>query len=202
MKVYGLTGGIGAGKSMVARRLRALGAEVIDADEVAREVVKRGSAGLRQVVDAFGPEVLGADGALNRKKLGALVFADATARARLNAILHPLIAEETARRLRALDARGVPFAVYEAALLVDNGATGFDGLIVVEADPATQAARIMRRDGVDMTEAQRRIAAQVDNAKRRAAATWVLHNDGSEAELTAQVDPLHARLLDGKPSKN
>jgi dephospho-CoA kinase len=195
MKVYGLTGGIGSGKSLAARRLRTLGAEVVDADEIAREVVDVGSPGLARLVAAFGEEILFPDGALDRKRLGAIVFADASARAKLNAITHPLIAAETARRLAAHSARGLPFAFYEAALLVENG---LDGLIVVETDPATQAARIQARDGIDPAEARRRIAAQATNEQRRAAASVLLRNDDSAAALEAQVDALHARLSRGE----
>jgi dephospho-CoA kinase len=195
MKVYGLTGGIGSGKSLAARRLRELGAEVIDADELAREVVRVGSPGLGQLVDAFGREILASDGTLDRKRLGAIVFADTGARAKINSITHPLIAAETTRRLAALAEREIPLAFYEAALLVENGAyAGLAGLIVVEADPATQQARIQARDGIDAAEAQRRIAAQATNEQRRAAATLLLRNDGSRSDLEAQVDALYARL--------
>jgi dephospho-CoA kinase len=199
MKVYGLTGGIGSGKSLAARRLRTLGAEVIDADAIAREVVRVGSPGLASLVAAFGAEILSPDGTLDRKRLGALVFSDPSARAKLNSITHPLIAAETARALASLSARGLPFAFYEAALLVENGAyAGLDGLIVVEADPATQVARVQARDGIDLTEAQRRIAAQATNEQRSAAASLLLRNEGSPAALEAQVEALYARLLRGE----
>jgi dephospho-CoA kinase len=198
MKIYGLTGGIGSGKSTVARMLRGLGAEVVDADEVARVVVQPGTPGLAKLVEAFGQDILQPDGALDRKRLGERVFADPAARARLNAITHPLIAEETARRMQALGARGVPFAFYEAALLVDNGAhSGFDGLVVVEADPAAQRARIVARDRVSDEEASRRLAAQVDNAARAAAADVILRNEGAEDALLPEVKRLYERLRDG-----
>jgi dephospho-CoA kinase len=195
MKVFGLTGGIGSGKSTVARMLKELGAEVVDADEIAREVVRPGTTGLARLVEAFGAEILSPDGTLDRKRLGARVFADAAARARLNAITHPLIGEETARRMQALAAGGAPFAFYEAALLVDNGAhLGLDGLVVVEASPALQRARVIARDQIDDGEAARRVAAQVDNAARRAVADVVLVNDGTEETLLSAVKKLYDRL--------
>ena len=198
MKVYGLTGGIGSGKSTAARLLRSLGAEVIDADEIARDVVRPGTEGLAQLLAAFGAEILSPDGALDRKRLGSTVFADATARARLNAITHPLIAAETARRLQELGERGAPFAFYEAALLVDNGAhQALDGLVVVECEPATQRERIMARDGISAVEADRRLAAQVSNSARRAVADLVLWNDGPPALLETAVRALYERVLRG-----
>ena len=199
MKVYGLTGGIGSGKSTVANLLRKLGAGVVDADELAREVVRPGTPALAEIVAAFGDGVLLPDGALDRKRLGVRVFSDEAARHRLNAITHPRIAEESARRLAALAAGGAPFAFYEAALLVESGADRFAGLVVVEADPARQRERVVRRDGVDAAEADRRIQAQATPARRRAAADVVLLNDGDLAALEAQVRVLYDRLTAGGP---
>ncbi len=200
MLVYGLTGGIGSGKSTVGKMLRERGAEVVDADEVARAVVQPGSEGLARVVEAFGADILDASGALDRKQLGAHVFADPAARARLNAITHPLIAAETARRLGALRDRGIDRAFYEAALLVENGAhKALDGLITVEASEATQRARIEARDGLTAAEVERRLAAQTSNAARREAAELVIVNDGSLEALAAKVDRLWSRLQAGGP---
>jgi dephospho-CoA kinase len=200
MKVYGLTGGIASGKSSVARMLRELGAEVVDADELARVVVRPGTPGLQKIVETFSPDVVLPDGTLDRKKLGERIFADPSARAQLNAITHPLIAAETAQRMRELEARGVPFAFYEAALLVDNGAhRALDGLVVVETSPAVQRARLVERDGLTPAEADRRLAAQLPNAARREAADVVLPNDGAEQELAQRVQLLYARLRDGDP---
>lgn len=198
MKVVGLTGGIGSGKSLVARLLRDDGVEVVDADAIAREVVRPGSPGLAAVVAAFGSDVLLPDGSLDRKRLGERVFSDPAARAQLNAITHPLIAAETARRLDVLRARRVPFAFYEAALLVENGMhAALDALVVVDTDPAIQRARVMARDGLSGAEAEQRIAAQAPRATRRAVADLILANDGSEAALAAQVAALVARLRQG-----
>jgi dephospho-CoA kinase len=175
--------------------MRGLGTPVVDADQVARDVVLPGTEGLSEVVATFGQDVLSADGTLDRKRLGALVFADPAARARLNGLLHPRIAIETARRMEALRHSGVPFALYEAALLVENGAHhAFDGLIVVEAEPAGQRARVMARDEVTAEEADRRLAAQLSNAERRRAADVVLENNGSEEALAEAVRTLHQTL--------
>src|SRR5262245_60436500 len=120
MLVFGLTGGMASGKSTVAARLRALGVPVIDADQVARSVVEKGTPGLAAVVEAFGGEVLLPDGSLDRGKVAGIVFADPAKRRALNAITHPLIAAESARRVSEISTRGEPIACYEAALLVEN----------------------------------------------------------------------------------
>src|ERR1041384_922332 len=133
MRVWGLTGNIGSGKSTVARLLRARGVPVIDADEIAREVVKPGTPAHREIAERF-PGVIGADGVLDRKALAARVFADSGERDALNHIVHPRIAEEVSTRMGELAGAGHPVAVYEAALIVENGLQdGLDGLIVVTA---------------------------------------------------------------------
>lgn len=198
MRVYGLTGGIGSGKSTVARLLGARGAAIIDADKVAREVVEPGTEGLARVVAAFGSGVLGQDGKLDRKAVGARVFSDETLRRELNGILHPLIAAETARRIQALAATDVEVAVYEAALLVESGGwRAFDGLVVVESSIALQEQRVVARDGVSAEEAQRRILAQTSNSERRAAASVVIVNDGTLATLEDAVARLYPLLASG-----
>jgi dephospho-CoA kinase len=146
-KVLGLTGGIASGKSAVAALLRARGAAVVDADLLAREVVARGQPALGELVVRFGPTILTADGALDRKALGARVFADPAARADLNRITHPRIAAAAQAAIAAHAAAGAPVVFYEAALLIENGLhRGLDGTIVVSVDPATQAARLAARD--------------------------------------------------------
>ena len=133
--MIGLTGGIASGKSTAARTLAELGARIVDADEVAREIVAPGQPALAEIVRTFGREMLRADGTLDRKRLGAVIFADADKRRALNAITHPRIAAETQARLGKLRGDGVPVAIYEAALLVENGVHhGLDGLIVVACD--------------------------------------------------------------------
>lgn len=197
-RVIGLTGGIASGKSTVARLFEARGARVVDADRLAREVVAPGSPGLAEVVAAFGAEVLGPDGSLDRAWLGRRVFGDREARRRLEAITHPRIAarfwEETERAREA----GVPVVVYEAALLVESGGRGaVESLVVVVASPEAQRARARVRDGLSEAEVQARIDAQVSMAERLAAADHVIHNDGSPEELEAQVAALWATLTAG-----
>lgn len=191
----GLTGGIGSGKSAVSSRLAALGAVVIDADRIAREVVAPGSEGLAEIVAAFSDRVLDADGALDRAALGAVVFGDEGARRRLEAITHPRVRARTA----ALVAAAPPDAVVvnDVPLLVEVGlAPTYHLVLVVQAAVATRLERLARDRGMDRAEAERRIAAQADDARRQAAADVLLGNDGTLADLHAAVDTLwHERLL-------
>ncbi|MCA9556315.1 MAG: dephospho-CoA kinase, partial [Myxococcales bacterium] len=139
MRVVGLTGGIGSGKSTVAAILRALGAVVIDADVLAREAVAPGSPGLAEVVARFGPDILDPDGALDRRALGRHVFKDAAARADLNAIVHPRVGQLAAERIQAARDAGAPLVVYDVPLLYESGLeAGFEAVIVVYVDEATQ----------------------------------------------------------------
>lgn len=188
-RIVGLTGGIGSGKSAVSRAFARLGAAVVDADQVARDVVRPNTDGLRAVVDAFGPGVLGPDGTLDREALGSRVFADATARRRLEAILHPLIAQQSGRLLREAVARlHAPYAVYEAALLVETGLhTTFDALVVVTAPVPTRIDRIVRRDGSSPERAAERIAAQASDDHKVAVADYVVDNSGTLDATTEQV---------------
>jgi dephospho-CoA kinase len=193
VRIWGLTGNIGAGKSAVARLLAARGIPVVDADQVAREVVAPGRPALREIAARF-PGVVGPAGELDRKALAARVFGDPAERQALNQIVHPRIAEEVARRMRELEQAGRPVAVYEAALIVENGQhLGLDGLIVVTASEAVQLARLRLRDGLSEEEARARIAAQLPVAEKVRHATVVIENLGSEAELEAQVDGLVPR---------
>ncbi len=195
MHLFGLTGGIASGKSVVAARLRARGLPVLDADALAREVVARGSDGLAAVVETFGPEVVTADGDLDRKRVADVVFRDAAARARLNAIVHPRIGALTARRSAELAARGEPLACYEAALIVENGlADMFRPLVVVSAPEAVQIARAVARDGATEDEARARVSAQMPLAAKAAVADIVLENTGTLAELDARTDAMLARV--------
>jgi dephospho-CoA kinase len=192
----GLTGGIAAGKSAVGRLFRELGAGVVDADEVAREVVERGSEGLAEVVDAFGSGVLAADGSLDRKKLGAIVFDEPELRKKLEGITHPRIAARSMQLMAAIAARGERLAVYEAALLVENGSYRMmQALVVVAAHEPTQIARVMSRDGLDEPGARARIAAQLPLEKKIAVADFVIWNDGTREELAAKVRDVHEALL-------
>jgi dephospho-CoA kinase len=190
----GLTGGIAAGKSVAARRFAELGAVVVDYDVLAREVVAPGSAGLAAIAEAFGPAVVTTDGALDRQAVARKVFGDAAARARLNAIVHPLV--RRAARLReeqALDA-GAVVVVHDVPLLVETGTpTAFDEVVVVEAPVALRIRRLVDGRGMTEQEARARVAAQADDQERRSAATVVLDGSGAVQELTAAVDALWHR---------
>jgi dephospho-CoA kinase len=191
----GLTGGIGAGKSAAAARLRELGATVVDADALARDVVAPGTDGLADVVAAFGPGILAADGSLDRPALASIVFTDDAQRRRLEAITHPRVGARMGELLAMAEASGAPAVVYDVPLLVEtNQAAGYDAVLVVEAPRELRLTRLERR-GVDRAEAQRRMAMQADDAARRAVATVVLDNAGSLAQLHDQVDRAWAQLL-------
>jgi dephospho-CoA kinase len=185
----GLTGGIGAGKSTVARRLAERGAWVIDADRIAREVVEPGTPGLAAVVEAFGRGVLLPDGSLDRPALGRLVFADEEARLRLNAVLHPRIGARTAELLTTAPSAGI--VVHDMPLLVE-GAMGADYhlVLVVHAAVRERIRRLVAERGMTPEEARSRIAAQADDDARRAAADVWLDNTGARDELLAEVDRL------------
>lgn len=196
MLKVGLTGGIGSGKSAVSALLAARGAVVIDADRIARAVVAQGTPGLAAVVEAFGPAVLRPDGELDREALGRIVFSDADALARLNAIVHPLVGEQTARETAAAEAAGTRVAVFDVPLLVENGLQDlYDVVVVVAAQPETQLARLTGLRGMAEQDARARIAAQLPLAAKVAVATYVLDNDGPREELVRQVDELWERLL-------
>ncbi|MFI6268925.1 dephospho-CoA kinase [Micromonospora zamorensis] len=190
----GLTGGIGSGKSAVAARLVERGAVLIDADQVAREVVAPGTEGLAEIVAAFSDAVLDDDGALDRAALGAVVFADEKARRRLESITHPRVRARTAE-LAAGAAPGA-IVVNDVPLLVEVGlAPTYHLVIVVQTAVTTRLERLARDRGMDRAEAERRIAAQADDARRRAAADVVLTNDGSLADLHEAVDELWRQRL-------
>lgn len=193
----GLTGGIGAGKSAATRRLAARGLAVVDADVIAREVVAPGSPGLAAVVDAFGPEVLDADGALDRPALGRLVFGDDDARRRLNGIVHPLVGERTFALAAEAEAAGAAVLVHDVPLLAENGlAPSYHLVAVVEAPEDVRLHRLTALRGMPADDARARMAAQADDATRRALADVVLDNGGELRALQAQCDALvDGRLL-------
>jgi dephospho-CoA kinase len=188
--IIGLTGGIGSGKSTVAGLLRERGAAVIDADRVAHEVYAPGTEGFDRVVERFGRAVVGANGEIDRKALGAKVFGDARALAELNAIIHPLVRKEVARRvLDAVSSDPDAIVVIEAALMTETGWTGGAGTLwVVVTDPEIAVARLIRDRQMTEQEARVRIAAQATNDARRAHATVVIENDGTLEELERAVD--------------
>jgi dephospho-CoA kinase len=180
----GLTGSIGVGKSFVASVLAELGCHVLDADDVAREVVATGSAGLRDVVAEFGDQILRNDGTLDRSKLGTLVFENAEKRAVLNSILHPYIIAQQDQRLRELeltDPQGI--GVVDAALMIESGGyKRFDKLIVVYCRPEVQIQRVMARNKLSREDAEKRISAQMSQEEKKKFADYLIDtSDGFEA---------------------
>ncbi|QTD97866.1 dephospho-CoA kinase [Streptomyces cyanogenus] len=176
MLTVGLTGGIGAGKSEVSRLLVQHGAVLIDADRIAREVVAPGTPGLAAVVDAFGADVLAADGSLDRPRLGSIVFADPEKLAVLNAIVHPLVGARSRELERAAAEDAV--VVHDVPLLTENGlASLYDLVVVVDASPETQLERLVRLRGMTEEDARARMAAQATREQRREIADIVIDND-------------------------
>jgi dephospho-CoA kinase len=189
----GLTGGVASGKSAVAAILRDLGAVVIDADVLAREIVEPGTPGLEAVVAEFGPEVLTPDGNLDRARMGAVVFADPGRRAALEAIMHPLVRARAAVIQDAAPA-GV-LVVHDIPLLVETGQAGeFDAVLVVDVPEAVQLERAMRDRGWNEADARSRIAAQARREERLAAATHVIDNTGTLEDLRRRVTEVIERL--------
>lgn len=192
--LVGLTGGIGTGKSTVARLLAARGAAVIDADQAARAVVEPGTPGLAAIERAFGPEVL-RDGALDRAAMRRRILDDPEARRTLESITHPAIRAWVAEQVAARAAEGARVIVVEAALLVETGGHRlYPVLVVVSCAPETQIRRVMARDGVDEAAARAIVAAQLPLAAKEAVAHHVVRNDGDEAALAAAVDQLWSAL--------
>jgi dephospho-CoA kinase len=195
--LVGLTGGIATGKSTVDTVLRELGAVVIDADVLAREVVEPGEPALAEIAAEFGPGVLGPDGRLDRKALGAIVFADPERRKRLEAMTHPRMRERLLRRVDDLTAenfRGLVF--YDAAVLIESGSHAMmDRLVVVVTDEATQRARLMARDGIGCDEALRKIRSQIPLADKAKLADHVIDNSGDPEATAAQVRRVFQALL-------
>lgn len=190
----GLTGGVASGKSTVAAILAELGAVVIDADLLARDVVAAGTPGLAAVVDAFGPEVLTADGDLDRPAMAALVFGDPERRRRLETIVHPLVRARGADLEAAAPAGAV--VVHDIPLLVETGqADRFDAVVVVDVPVETQIDRMVALRGMTRAEAEARIAAQASREERRAAATHLILNDASLAQLRTRVEEIYLSLV-------
>jgi dephospho-CoA kinase len=189
MRLIGLTGGIGSGKSTVDRMLAARGAAVIDADLLAREVVEPGQPALAEIAAEFGRGVLLPDGRLDRPALGAVVFSDAERRERLNAITHPRVGELMAQRIAAALAGDAPLVVVDIPLLFEGGRQAqFEGVLLVWVPPAVQLQRLVERDRMGEAEARARIAAQMPIDSKRALATWVVDNSGAVDATERQVD--------------
>jgi dephospho-CoA kinase len=193
MKVLGLTGGIGSGKSMVASMFAQLGADVIDADQLARDVVEPGQPALDEIATAFGRDILLPDGHLDRGKLGRIIFADSVARGTLNAITHPRIRERMDAAIAERASRpGIVIA--DIPLLYENERTGtVEAVIVVWVDHETQLRRLLERDGLTEQEARQRIAAQMPLDEKRARADAVIDNSGSRESTQRQVEAVYRR---------
>ncbi|MDD9941517.1 MAG: dephospho-CoA kinase [Myxococcales bacterium] len=195
--VIGLTGGIASGKSAVAKVLRALGVAVVDADQLAREVVAKGTEGLAELIREFGEDVVTETGELDRERMAGRVFGNAEARARLNAITHPRIAALSMARLAEMQTTDTPYVVYEVPLLVESGLhKSMAATIVVAADPDTQLARMAKRDGLDRAQAQTRIDAQLPLEEKVAIADYVIENNGGLEELEALTRDVHRQILE------
>ncbi|MGB3049672.1 MAG: dephospho-CoA kinase [Polyangiales bacterium] len=194
--VVGLTGGIACGKSTVAHMFTDLGIPVIDADELAREVVEPGTPGLQMIVDEFGKGVLDEAGHLDRKKVGEMVFGDEEVRETLNAIMHPLIGAAGAKHIMAHQDGPAPYLLYEAALLVETRAyEAFSALIVVSAEESLQRLRLIARDGFTALEANARIESQLPLARKVAVADYVVTNNGDLDSTREQVAAIHEKLV-------
>ncbi len=196
MLKVGLTGSIAVGKSHVLRQLAELGCRVIDADQIARDVVTPGSEGLKAVVAHFGAEVLTAAGQLDRAKLGAIVFADEPSRKQLNSILHPLIISRQDALLREFGKEDPNvIAIIDAALMIESGGyQRLDKLIVVHCRPEIQLARLMKRDGLSREAADARIAAQMSQEEKKQYADFLIDTSGDYAETDKQVEGVYEQL--------
>ena len=191
MKVIALTGGIGAGKSLVANYFFSLGVEVIDADHLARQAIERGSVGFDQVISAFGDEIL-QDGDINRRALGEIVFSDSEKRKKLESIIHPIVQQALADARKALTEDQI--LIYEIPLLVEtNAAAKFDLVITVEAPMQARIERLRNR-GLHISDIEKRIANQVSPEERRAVANIVIENDGNEEALLRKVEAIWEEL--------
>ncbi|HEB89335.1 MAG TPA: dephospho-CoA kinase [Deltaproteobacteria bacterium] len=206
--ILGLSGGIGSGKSTVTRILDELGAVTIDADALVHEMQAAGQPMLAEIAATFGDDVIAADGSLDREALGAIVFRDDEARARLGAIVHPPVIAEMMRRAKQAVDEGVPLVVLDIPLLFEGRLNGrgsgalmdFDATVCVWVDPETQIQRTMARDGCTREEAERRIAAQLPIDRKRELADYMIDNSGSIDETRRQVEELVRGLTGGRLS--
>lgn len=195
MRVFGLTGGVASGKSVVAAHYRGLGVPVIDADDLAREIVRPGTEALAEIVERFGPEVLAADGSLDRARLAAIIFDDAHARRALEAITHPRVATRLRDELDTLARRAASLVCYEVPLLFENELQEhFRPVVLVAAEPETQVRRAMARNGWSREQTLARIAAQMPLSDKRRLADFVIDNDGNLDATLRQAEEVLARV--------
>ena len=199
MHLIGLTGGIATGKSTVAAELAGHGATVIDADALAREVVEPGQPALEEIAARFGPEVMTADGRLDRARLGSIVFADPPARRDLERITHPRVRDLMERRIAAALAADADLIVAEVPLLFETQSEGlYEGVMLAYAPAAVQLERLMARDGIDEASARLRLWAQIPIDDKRSRATWVIDNSGAVDATREQVSRWWDALLTGQ----
>lgn len=196
MMIVGLTGGIASGKSLVSEELKRLGARVIDADMISREVMMPGTPAYRDIKDAFGPEVIKGDGEIDRKRLGSIVFSDPAKLDRLNAITHPRIRERIKERVAGITREGIDhLIVIDAALLIEGGLyKEMSKVIVVYADEERQAQRLRRREGLSPVEAEKRIRAQMPLKEKLKYADYVIDNNGPAEETLKKAGELYRKL--------
>jgi dephospho-CoA kinase len=188
MKWIGLTGGIASGKSTVSKMLRELSYDVVDADQIARDVVEQGGAGLRSVVSEFGKDILAPDGSLDRRKMGQKVFGDPVQLQKLEAILHPLVRARLQELKSELIRRQVPVAFYDVPLLYEkNMHSDFNAVVLVYATPEQQMERLRARTSLSETEIRMRIASQIPLANKIKGAHFVIHNDDGPPKLVSEV---------------
>lgn len=200
MRIIGLTGGIGSGKTAFSALLRARGAAVINADRLARDVVAPGSPGLAEIVGTFGEEVLDASGGLDRKRMAARVFSDPAARVKLEKIVHPLVRAAMADEVQRLSEAGTPLVLYDVPLLYEAGRErDVDAVVVVWAPHEAQLARLAARDGLSAAEAEARMAAQLPLDEKARRADFVVVNDGTLEDLAAKADALLSDLSRNLP---
>jgi len=196
MSVYGLTGGIGAGKSTVANMFQESGIPVVLADDVGREVASKGSDGLAEIVRSFGPDVLDSNGELDRRKLGTLIFNDPDRRRELEGILHPRVRDQSRELFSQLEQAGNQIVVYESALLYETQRhTEMRGVILVTASEEQRIARVRSRDGSEEEAVRQRIKAQMDEEEKRGLADYIIENNGDLQALRREVDSLIEQLL-------
>ena len=197
MRVFGLTGGIGSGKSTVAKRLRARGLSVVNADELAREAVSGGSPGLSRIVEYFGPSVLRENGELDRARLGEVVFSDPEARRALDAIVHPIVRRLAAEHFHTIASTGEPLACYEVPLLYEVGLGEiYRPVVVVTASLEQRKRHLAARDGFNEAQIAARIAAQMPLDDKARRADYVIENSGSLEELDAATDTVFEALCE------
>ena len=196
MSVYGLTGGIGAGKSTVAGMIQESGIPVVLADDVGRQVVSKGSEGLSAIITSFGADVLDSTGGLDRRKLGRMVFNDPVKRSQLESILHPLVRDHSRELFVQLEQAGNQVIVYESALLFETKRhMEMKGVILVIASEEVRIARVQERDGSDQEDVRKRIQAQMVEEDKLKLSNYIIQNDGDMQSLANQVNDLIPLLV-------